>query len=86
MKYAVEMGSGAMIYIPSFMKFGSAIQNLKKRVTQTHRLQGDLISLLFFQNKASISLVAVAQLKGLLAGFPPLDAGSIPDQFLWDLC
>jgi hypothetical protein len=28
MKYAVEMGSGAMIYIPSYMKTGSGIQNL----------------------------------------------------------
>jgi hypothetical protein len=26
MKYAVEMGSGVMIYIPSFIKIGSAIQ------------------------------------------------------------
>jgi hypothetical protein len=25
MKYAVEMGSGAMIYIPSFIKTGSGI-------------------------------------------------------------
>jgi hypothetical protein len=28
MKYAVEMGSGAMINIPGFMKIGSAIQKL----------------------------------------------------------
>jgi hypothetical protein len=28
MKYAVEMGSGAMIYTPSFIKIGSAIQKL----------------------------------------------------------
>jgi hypothetical protein len=28
MEYAVEMGSGAMIYIPSFVKIGSAIQKL----------------------------------------------------------
>jgi hypothetical protein len=27
-KYAVEMGSGAMIYIPSFIKTSSGIQNL----------------------------------------------------------
>jgi hypothetical protein len=26
MKYAVDMGSGAMIYIPSFIKIGSRIQ------------------------------------------------------------
>jgi hypothetical protein len=28
MKYAVEMGSGAMMYISSFIKIGSGIQKL----------------------------------------------------------
>jgi hypothetical protein len=28
MKYAVEMGSDAMIYTPSFIKIGSGIQKL----------------------------------------------------------
>jgi hypothetical protein len=28
MKYAVEMGSGAVIYIPTFIKTGSGIQKL----------------------------------------------------------
>jgi hypothetical protein len=28
MKYSVEMGSGAMIYIPSFIKIDSGIENL----------------------------------------------------------
>jgi hypothetical protein len=28
MKYAIEMGSGAMIYIPSFIKIGSGIQKM----------------------------------------------------------
>jgi hypothetical protein len=28
MKYAVEMGSVAMIYIPNFIKIGSGIQKL----------------------------------------------------------
>jgi hypothetical protein len=28
MKYAIEMGSGVMIYIPSFIKIGSGIQKL----------------------------------------------------------
>jgi hypothetical protein len=37
MKYAIEMGSGAMIYIPSFTKTGSGIQNLIGRDTQTER-------------------------------------------------
>jgi hypothetical protein len=31
MKYAVETGSGAMIYIPSFIKIGSGIQKLMGR-------------------------------------------------------
>jgi hypothetical protein len=30
MKYAVEMGSCGMIYIPSFINIDSAIQNLKE--------------------------------------------------------
>jgi hypothetical protein len=37
MKYAVEMGSGAMIYIPSFIKYGSAIHKLIGGTTQIHR-------------------------------------------------
>jgi hypothetical protein len=28
MNYAAEMGSGAKIYIPSFIKFGAGIQKL----------------------------------------------------------
>jgi hypothetical protein len=52
MKYAVLMGSGAMIYIPSYIKIGSAIQ--KWGDAQTHRQKGERISLLpFFQNKGS---------------------------------
>jgi hypothetical protein len=47
MKYAVEMVSGAMIYISSFIKFSSAIQKLMED-TQTYRQHVDLISLLLF--------------------------------------
>jgi hypothetical protein len=32
MKYAVEIGSGTMIYVPSFIKIGSAIQKLIGRI------------------------------------------------------
>jgi hypothetical protein len=32
MKYAIEMGSGAMIYIPSFIKIGSGIQGLVRGI------------------------------------------------------
>jgi hypothetical protein len=28
MKYDIEMGSGVMIYVPSFIKIGSGIQKL----------------------------------------------------------
>jgi hypothetical protein len=31
MKYTVEMGSGANIYIPSFINIGSGIQKLIRR-------------------------------------------------------
>jgi hypothetical protein len=50
MKYVVEMGSGALIYIPSFIKIGSGIQKLfgGGGDSQTNREQGDLISLLYF--------------------------------------
>jgi hypothetical protein len=55
MKYAVEMPSGTMTYIPSSIKIGSGIQKLiGGGDTQTHGERSDLISLLlFFQNKGS---------------------------------
>jgi hypothetical protein len=31
MPYAIDMGSGVMIYMPSFVKIGSGIQNLMRR-------------------------------------------------------
>jgi hypothetical protein len=43
------MGSGAMIYIPGFIKIDSGIQNLMGGGdSQTHRQRGDFISLLLF--------------------------------------
>jgi hypothetical protein len=49
------MGSGAMIYIPSFIKIGSGIQKLIMGELQTHRLDSDLISpFLFFENEESV--------------------------------
>jgi hypothetical protein len=56
MKDAVEMASGAMMYIPSFVKIGSGIQRLiGGGDSQTHRQHGDLISLILcFQNKESM--------------------------------
>jgi hypothetical protein len=43
MKWAVEMGSGAMIYIPIFVKIVSDIQQF---IGGIHRQHGDRISLL----------------------------------------
>jgi hypothetical protein len=54
MKYVTEMGSGAMIDIPSFMKIGSGFQKLMEGGTQTHRQQGDLINLLSFSQNRKI--------------------------------
>jgi hypothetical protein len=52
MKYAIEMGSGAMIYIPSFITIGSAIKQLVGGDTQAHMQHGNRISLLsFFSSK-----------------------------------
>jgi hypothetical protein len=49
MKYAIEISSCAMIYIPSFIKIGSDIQKLIKGIyIETYRQQGDVISLLLF--------------------------------------
>jgi hypothetical protein len=36
MNYAVEMGSGAMTYTPSFIKIGSDIQKLMGGYTYRH--------------------------------------------------
>jgi hypothetical protein len=42
MKYAVQMGSDAMIYIPSFIKTGSGIERFIGSDSQTHRLTDSL--------------------------------------------
>jgi hypothetical protein len=44
------MGSGAMIYVRSFIKIGSGIQKLiwEGVHRHSHRQQGDIISLLYF--------------------------------------
>jgi hypothetical protein len=49
---AIEMGSGVVIYVPSFIKIGSGIQKLKGGGgihRHTHRQQRDLIRLLFLK-------------------------------------
>lgn len=48
MNYAVDMGPGAMIYIPSFITTGLDILKLIGGIhTRTHRQQDDLISQFF---------------------------------------
>jgi hypothetical protein len=43
------MGSGAVIYVSSFIKIGSGVQKLIGGIHRhTHRQQRDLISLLYF--------------------------------------
>jgi hypothetical protein len=39
MKYVTEMDSGAMIYIPSFIKIGSGIQKLIRGYTDTDSME-----------------------------------------------
>jgi hypothetical protein len=52
MEYAVELGSGAMLHMPDFIKIGSGIQKLIGVDTPTHRQDGDRIRLFsYFQNK-----------------------------------
>jgi hypothetical protein len=53
MKYAVEMGSGVMIYIQSSIKVGSGILKMIGRI-QGHNQHGNLISIFpYFQNMES---------------------------------
>jgi hypothetical protein len=54
MKYAIEMDSGGVIYIPSLITIGLSIQKLMGWETRTHGQYGDLTSKhLWFQNKES---------------------------------
>jgi hypothetical protein len=63
MKYAVEMDSGATMYIPSFIKISSDIAKISMGDTQTHRQHGDCINLLlFFKNKERSLKIAVSSM------------------------
>jgi hypothetical protein len=59
------MGSGAVIYVPSFIKIGSGIQKLIGGIHGHRQRQlRDLISLiLFFQNKESRLKTGTSTLK-----------------------
>jgi hypothetical protein len=56
MNYAVEMGSGVMVYIPSFIKIGSVIQKLKGeggRLKTSHFINHLCFSLIFVQSASA---------------------------------
>jgi hypothetical protein len=46
MKYAIEVGSVAVIYMQSFIKIGSGIQKFTWGDIQAHRQDGDFINLI----------------------------------------
>lgn len=45
MNHAVEVGSGVMMHVPSFMNTGSGIQQLMADGIHTHRQHADYLSL-----------------------------------------
>jgi hypothetical protein len=52
MKYAIEIGSDVITYIPSFIQTDSGIQRLIRGDLHIHRQHGGLTNLLLiFQNK-----------------------------------
>jgi hypothetical protein len=60
MNYAVEMGSGAMIYIPSFMKIGSGIQKLIGGIHRHTALRSHKPTFYFFFQNVGSGLTIVA--------------------------
>jgi hypothetical protein len=84
MKYATEMGSGAMIYIPSFIKIGSGIQKLMgEGYSQTHRRHGDQEPTLGNFLPSFSSALQLRVNFGLLDNLPPFF--SIPRLTVWFL-
>jgi hypothetical protein len=62
--FTVEIGSGAIIYILSFINIWSSIQNFIGEDSQTQRNSGELISLtLFFQDKGSLLKIRIGNYK-----------------------
>jgi hypothetical protein len=53
MKYIVDVGSGAVIHVPSFIKIGSGIQKLIRWYTDTQTATWSHKCTSFFQNKES---------------------------------
>lgn len=74
MKYAADVGSGALLYIPSFIKSGSSIQKLIKAILKTH-----LISLFLFLAYLCDHHAAYVSVK------PPLLTVECPNQIVMKL-
>jgi hypothetical protein len=60
MKYAVELGSGVMTYMPSFIKTGSGIQKLMGGHTDTQKAWR------FFRNEESTLKVMIKKQENVL--------------------
>jgi hypothetical protein len=69
------MGSGAVIYVPSFIKIGSGVQKLIAGNTQTHTRTATCYHkpTLFFQNKES--RLEILQSSKCLKKFESIKAG-----------
>jgi hypothetical protein len=63
MKYAIEMGSDAMVYIPCFIKIGSGIQKLIEGDTDTQTAPRSRKLILFFKNKKIKLILSILQNK-----------------------
>jgi hypothetical protein len=80
MKYAVETGSVAMIYIRSFIKIISGTQKL---IAGIHRQHGDRISLLLVYENKKIRLkdgMSLPEIEPRLLGRPASSLVAIPNE------
>jgi hypothetical protein len=68
MKYVVEMGSGGMIYVPSYIKIGSVIQKLMRRIHR-HRQHGYRMPIFFTLNKKLRLVHAISRLSEYLYAY-----------------
>jgi hypothetical protein len=78
MKYAVEMGSGAVMYISGLIKIGSGIHKL------IHTQHGDRIALLLFLHHKEIRLIKLQ--KYLSTQLIHLSVSHVRSKFMNSLC
>jgi hypothetical protein len=69
MKYAAELGSGAAMYVPSFIKIGSAVQKLMGAWGIHRQLGGRMCLLQFF-----FKMLERVSAENRLTNQPPLDS------------